>query len=110
VREFRSLGSVRGAPRNGRPYRESKESLSARGVRVRLLRLTCRAADRPVPPKMTQSGPPIHLFSEWLRRGGLIASHRAEVRALKCRNPPPRYDRCAHTFMSVIALAATFWL
>jgi hypothetical protein len=72
--------------------------------------LTCRAADRPVPPKMTQSGPPIHLFSEWLKRGGLIASHRAEVRALKCRNPPPRYDRCAHTFMSVIALAATFWL
>src|SRR5690242_8542410 len=36
---------------------DSKGSLSAGGVRVRLLRLTCRAADGPVSPKMTQSRP-----------------------------------------------------
>jgi hypothetical protein len=34
----------------------TKESGALRGVRVRLLRLTCRVADRPAPPEMTQTG------------------------------------------------------
>jgi len=36
----------------------TKESGALRGVRVRLLRLTCRVADRPAPPEMTQTGLP----------------------------------------------------
>jgi hypothetical protein len=36
----------------------TKESCALRAVRVRLLSLTCRVADRPAPPEMTQCGHP----------------------------------------------------
>jgi hypothetical protein len=58
VPELGSLGTVRGALGNERPYREHQGDPLGRGAWVRLLRFTCRAADGPVPPEMTRSRPP----------------------------------------------------
>jgi transposase len=84
--------------------------ISAAGRVIRLRQaLTARGITACIPSKVNRKIPIPHDTDLYRRR------HKIEImfgRLKDWRRIHTRYDRCAHTFMSAIALAATvlFWL